>query len=53
MNPEKFTTKTQEALQEANNIAESKGQQLIENGHLLKKKSPSQYVLYYFVNIED
>ncbi|MFT4695339.1 MAG: ATP-dependent Clp protease ATP-binding subunit ClpB [Urechidicola sp.] len=36
MNPEKFTTKTQEALQEANNIAESKGQQLIENGHLLK-----------------
>ena len=36
MNPEKFTTKTQEALQEANNIAENKGQQLIENGHLLK-----------------
>ncbi len=36
MNPEKFTIKTQEALQEAHNIAESNGHQLIENGHLLK-----------------
>lgn len=36
MNPEKFTTKTQEALQEGHNIAQNNGQQLIENGHLLK-----------------
>ena len=36
MNPEKFTIKTQEALQEAQNIAQQNGQQLIENGHLLK-----------------
>ena len=36
MNPEKFTIKTQEAIQEANELAQSKGQQLIENGHLLK-----------------
>ncbi|MEN8929540.1 MAG: ATP-dependent chaperone ClpB [Flavobacteriales bacterium] len=36
MNPEKFTIKTQEAIQEANNIAQANEQQLIENGHLLK-----------------
>ena len=36
MNPEKFTIKTQEAIQEANNIAQNNGQQLIENGHILK-----------------
>ncbi len=35
MNPEKFTIKTQEALQEAHHIAENNGHQLIENGHLL------------------
>ena len=36
MNPEKFTIKTQEALQEAHNIAQQNEQQLIENGHLIK-----------------
>ena len=36
MNPEKFTIKTQEALQEAHSIAQQNGQQLIENGHLIK-----------------
>ena len=35
MNPEKFTIKTQEAIQEAQNIAQENGQQIIENGHLL------------------
>ena len=35
MNPEKFTIKTQEALNEAQIIAENNGHQLIENGHLL------------------
>lgn len=36
MNPEKFTIKTQEAIQEAQNIAQQNGQQIIENGHILK-----------------
>ncbi len=36
MKPEKFTLKTQEAIQDAHNVAESMGNQLIENGHVLQ-----------------
>ncbi len=36
MDLQKFTIKTQEAIQQAQNIAESKGQQSIETGHLLQ-----------------
>ena len=32
----KFTIKSQEVLQKANNLTESKGQQIIEPGHLLQ-----------------
>ena len=35
MNPDKFTIKTQEAIQEAQQIAQQNEQQMIENGHLL------------------
>jgi len=36
MDFQKFTIKTQEAVQQAQNIAEAKGQQVIETGHLLQ-----------------
>lgn len=36
MDFQKFTIKTQEAVQQAQNIAESKGQQVIETGHILQ-----------------
>jgi ATP-dependent Clp protease ATP-binding subunit ClpB len=36
MDLQKFTIKTQEAIQQAQNIAESKGHQSIETGHLLQ-----------------
>ncbi|MEY4288967.1 MAG: hypothetical protein RLZZ30_1055 [Bacteroidota bacterium] len=36
MDFQKFTIKTQEAVQQAQNIAEAKGQQVIEIGHLLQ-----------------
>ena len=36
MNTNNYTIKTQEALQEAVQLAQSKGQQAIETGHLLK-----------------
>lgn len=36
MDLQKFTIKTQEAIQQAQQIAESKGQQSIETGHLLQ-----------------
>lgn len=36
MDLQKFTIKTQEAIQQAQNIAESKGQQSIETGHILQ-----------------
>lgn len=36
MNPEKFTIKTQEVLTKSQEIAQQYGNQLIENGHLLK-----------------
>jgi ATP-dependent Clp protease ATP-binding subunit ClpB len=36
MDFQKFTIKTQEAVQQAQNIVEAKGQQVIETGHLLQ-----------------
>lgn len=36
MNADKFTIKTQEAIQEAQQVALQNGNQLIENGHLMK-----------------
>lgn len=36
MDLQKFTIKTQEAIQQAQNFAEAKGHQLIEPGHLLQ-----------------
>lgn len=36
MNPNKFTIKSQEALQRAQSIAQQGGQQIIENAHLFK-----------------
>jgi len=36
MNLNKFTTKSQEAIQQAQNLAEANGNQSIETGHLLK-----------------
>ena len=36
MDLKKFTTKSQESIQQAQNLAESNGNQSIETGHLLK-----------------